>query len=438
MLGLIFVIIAFIFFAVAGLVRPWIGMVGFYFFVFLCPEWNWRWAVSQDFGFQKWIFLTATIGFMLSGFSGNAIRGCIRVACLGLSAFLVLAYISAQSTIDEKLTAFYMSSMWKIVAAALLAVKLLDSPTKIQITLWAITLGHGYNALAITREYLSYGYCRYVYHSRWAWTGSNQIANLAVCAAAISLALVFFSKQLWQKMLAGMIFLLQVHEVMLLESRGCMLGLVGVVLIGVWLMPRSKTNYMAVGFSAIAVLLLAGPSVVQEFSSIFNAGEKQDDSAASRTKLWKAGAKITMDYPLLGVGPYAGQKLVPKYYDGGLDRERKGLHNLIFEISTGCGVPATLGFLSFFCIPGYQSFRILRRAGPKEEFPLEFLPLYVCSVGLVGFFIANMFSAGGLMEGSYSLAVAGCAGVLQIAKPRHSFETQQSSSEWLDSENYSY
>ena len=119
------------------------------------------------------------------------------------------------------------------------------------------------------------------------------------------------------QLVAGLIAGLQVHQIMLMQSRGCMLAVLLIAAAGVLLMPRSPRNYAIICLGFLAASLLAGPSVVDEFSSSFRSGEQLDSSAASRFDLWKAGLRITADYPMLGVGPNAARRLVPlpQYYD---------------------------------------------------------------------------------------------------------------------------
>ena len=417
MLGFLFVFATFFAICACALMRPWVGIVGFYGFVMLEPEWNWRWSLPPDFGFQKWIFACLLIGWVINGFPGQSLRGWPGLACAAFVGFLGLAWISSQQSIDPVLSDFFMDNMWKIVVTAVLAVRLLDAPHKIWAMLWTVSIAHGYNAYAITREYLDLGWCQYVYKTNWAWEGSNQVANLAVCASAASLALLFYAQKTWQKGVAGLIFLLQAHQVMLLESRGCMLGMIGLAATAVILMPKTRVNIRMVVLTAIGISMLAGPSVVEEFQSIFVAEDELDTSADSRKKLWKAGAAITADYPLLGVGPLASERLVPLYYEGGLDAGQKALHNLVFEISTGSGIPATLLYFSFLIIPGLRSLFLLRSPAVRQLTPPELqAALFAACAGLGGFLVANQFSSGALLEGSYTLAATGLAAILVIQR----------------------
>lgn len=132
-----------------------------------------------------------------------------------------------------------------------------------------------------------------------------------------------------------------------------MLGAVLTASLAVWYCPKSPVTNTILVLGATLVVLLAGPSVVREFGSIFGAEEEMDVSAESRFYLWKAGAEIIWEYPWFGVGPGCSSAFVPLYYDFvGLRAENeKALHNLFFEIMCENGIIAGTIYFSFFLLP---------------------------------------------------------------------------------------
>jgi O-antigen ligase len=104
--------------------------------------------------------------------------------------------------------------------------------------------------------------------------------------------------------------------------------------------------------------------------------------------------------------------MVPRYYESGLDAKAKGLHNLFFEIATGCGLPATFFYFAFLLIPCFESARrLIKYRREHIDFRLH-AGMFTAACGIPGFIVSNMFSAGALIEGSYILAVIGGASVL--------------------------
>lgn len=398
---------------VAGLVRPHVALIGYYGFSLLVPNWNWRWSIPEDAGFQKYLAVSCLVGFLVNGLRGNRLRGTPLAACLCFAGYLAVSFASSFSAVDPVLAARYLDLMWKIVLMAVLSVVLIDTPGKLRALMWAALLAQGYNSFRINEDYFRQGYSSLLQGS-WAFLDNNTYGLATIPVMGISVALVTYSARLWQRAVAGGVFLLQAHQLMLSETRG---GMLGALVLGVgclWFMPKNRWTLSIVACGAFAVAALAGPSVVKEFASTFKPREQLDDSAAGRFDLWKAGATITLDYPLLGVGPDNGRRFVPQYYPGGLHGNDKALHNVLFDISTGSGVPGAFFYFAFFGLSWVAAF-VARRDG-RGISEIQAVALAVLC-GLPGFFTAGMFASSPLIESPYLLAVLGCCAYL-VARSR--------------------
>ena len=410
MLGPLIIYPLWIICCIAGVARPWIGVVAFYGCVLLEPNWNWRWTIPEDFAFQKFLALSTIVGFVLNGFPGNRFDKPQRVALGSLLVFLALAYASAFQTIDSTLTSFFMGNMWKIVLMSLLAARLLDSPKKITTFLLVMVFTQGYNALQINEYYFTTGINQFAYRP-WGFKGDNNLySNLTVPVIAASAACSIYSINKWVKLACFAVMILQLHQLMLLESRGAMLSVAVVAPYFLWLMPKTKTTIKVLLIAGVLVAALAGPPVIREFSSIFAAEQQRDSSAASRYKLWRAGVEITKDHPLLGVGPYAAQRLVPRYYEGGEQMTIKGLHNMVFQVTAGCGIPAAIFYFLFYIIPWWYCRKLykLTRFDPGSPDWLKMATLAI-TTALPAYLLASMFSSAALLEPPYALAATGIA-----------------------------
>lgn len=417
MLGPLFVFPLLAFVCLGALWRPAIGAIGYYGFVLLMPEWNWRWSIPTDLQYQKYIAGATLIGLLVSGLRGNRWTTSSGLACTLLTVFLALAFASAQFSILPEATAFYIDAIWKIVLMAIVTVHVIDTPRAVLIGLWTAMIAQGYNAYQINEHYFKTGINWYAYRP-WGMKGDNNLYSiLTVPVMGVSLAIMFGSRELWKKLLAGALFTLQMHQIMLMESRGCMLGSLLMAPVFLWFMPKTPWNWTAVWTAVLLGGLLAGPMVVDELSSSFKAEGERDSSAESRFTLWRAGAAITADYPLLGVGPYAGQRLVPQY--AGYGGNRKGLHNLLFEISTGCGVPATICYFLFFAIAWFVAVQGLRRRKRNPLPEWAEISYLAAAGGIVGYMVSSMFSSGALLETSYMIAAFALATSLILARERY-------------------
>lgn len=405
MLGPLFVFSLLAFVCAASVVRPAIGLIGMYGFLLLDPQWNWRWSLPANFGYQKYIFASLAIGFLLSGFRSQPLSRMSKFGIFSGAVFFSLCWLSTQQSVSPADSEFFMSIMWKQFLVLLLGVFVLDSPKKLRALLIVAALAQGYSAYQINLDYFQTGFMRYAY-TDWGTTGAdnNGYSIITLPILAISFSLALFETGFWRRCLFFGIAVLQAHQIMLMQSRGCMVAGMGMLAVLVWYMPRTKSNMVTLAMALLAGVILAGPSVVEEFSSSFASEGERDSSAESRFYLWQAGVRITRDYPLLGVGPNAARRLVPlpEYYEGGLDQNNKALHNLFFDVSTGVGIP---GFLAYFPLLILPLVHAWRHYDPNDR-ELGAVRLAVFG-GILGYLAASMFSSGLLFESCYILSVTG-------------------------------
>ncbi len=391
-----------VFICITALYKPHFGLIGYFGWVILKPEYLWAWTLPQDLGLQKYIVSATLLGWVVRGFPGNSLHRSSLFGCIGLLIYLLLSWVSSFQSRDPTQTAYFMSVIWKIVLMTILAARLLDTTEKVIALMWVAVLAQGFNAYEINMQYLRDGYSR-VLENGWSFNDSNTYSIATIPIMAFSASLAIFSRHAWQRLLSTVIFILQLHQIFLLESRGCMLGLLALGAV-VWrYIPNTPRKWVITIVTFILVAILAGPPVIKEFSSIFVAPDQRDASAESRFSVWKAGWGITKDYPLLGLGPWGVETTVPYYYPGGLKVERKALHNLFLDLTAGSGVPAAIGYLSFYFLPWFA----LRRYWKKNQVQISDKIRLVCVAvfaALPGFWISSLFSSGLLLESGYLFA----------------------------------
>ena len=399
-----------------GLRRPWVGLIVYYAFVTLEPDWNWRWSIDTTFPYQKYITGCLLLGMFLSGLKKSKVTGLTKYSLYSLAAFVAIAYVSAFQSLNPDYSFRYMGVIWKVVLMAIITVWLIDTPHKLWILMWVVVLCQGYNAYQINLQYFQDGYCRYAING-WGNKGDNNVYSIfTIPIMGISAALSVYGRNNWQLLLAGGVFVMQLHVLMLLESRGTMIGGIFLAAIFAVCVPKSRRVWSMLAAAFLCAVLLAGPSVVDEFTSAFKSEGARDSSADSRFELWKAGAIITKDHAMFGVGPNAGRFVVPQFVDAE-GRDQKALHNLFFEISTGCGLPATLLYLAFFGLIFFPCLSLLRREMNRlPDWAAASTLAVVC--GIPGYWLSSMFSSGALLESSYLLvAIGGVA--LQVYQRVH-------------------
>ncbi len=403
--------------AMAALVRPWIGLVGYLGYALLMPQYIWSWDPTvASFPFQKYLAAATLVGFVLNGLRGNRPRGVALASMLCLVGFLGWSYLAAVGSIRPETTADFLDIVWKLVLMAVVACLLLNTHRRVTVAVWVLILAQAYNAYLINKGYFELGFCRAVWGG-WGGTDNNGYSLITLQIMGLSAAWAYYGRRLWLRLLAGGVFLLQAHQIMLLESRGAMLG--GLVMGGlfVWLVPKDRWSLTMIGGGLLAVAVLAGPSVVEEFSSAFAPQDELDHSAASRFDLWQAGWHITWSSPLVGYGPDCGRYMVPSYYPGGLDGEQKALHNLFFEISTGMGLPALALFLGFLLSVWWACLTRIRDRVGRARLPASAQAVLLgIAIGTPALLVSSMFSSSLQNESQYAVTALGVATLAILAR----------------------
>lgn len=401
----------------AGIFRPFWGLAGYLFLLYLQPEWIWRYDGLSELKYQKYCAICLLIGTVMQGSKGNRLLGWSAVSMYSMFGFLALAWLSSWNSVSPSYSTFYVDVLWKTVLIAFVIVRLIDSPKKAVHLMWAVILGCGFNSFRLNEDYFTTGVTRFINDS-WGLKGDNNVYTLFVFPVMTSSAvLAFTSKDIKYRAVAGFIALLLVHQLMLLESRGGMLGAVLSGALLFFMIRKTWFTYAALVLGISAVFILAGPQVQKEFFSIFASEEERDASAESRFTLWKAAIEITLDYPLLGVGPNAGQVLIPKYAIEYSDWAVKHPHNVFLEISTGCGIPAVMLFFAFFLIPYWHITFFRNKHVNQSEFASSISLSALITVP--GFCLSAMFAGGGMIESIYLFVAIWVGGSVAL-------ETQQS------------
>jgi O-antigen ligase len=400
-----------------GIVRPFWGLCGYLFLVFLQPEWIWRFEGLNrvDFSYQKIIIGSIVIGVMLNLSEGNGLLK-HRLFTLSAGTLVFIAWLSSFGSIQSTSSSVYFDVLWKSVLIMVILFHLTDSPKKVTLVFGAMTAGAFYNSFRLHDDYFAVGWCRWIRDS-WGYKGdSNVICLFEMPCIAAGIAVFFASRNTYARVLAGISVFLLVHQVFILESRGAMLGLVALGLMLFTMIPKTPKVLLLVFVLSSAVAFVAGPPVVKEFSSIFLSQEERDASAESRFKLWSASLKIALDNPLLGVGPNAGQFAIPGYEPIYSGLAAKHPHNVFFEIASGCGFIALAAFLTLGAVPVLLALRIRRKYRGIRDPDLQLLTL-IPIVGMPAIAVTGFFCGGGMVESMYYFSGISLGGL--VAYERH-------------------
>ncbi len=388
-----------------SLFRPWIGIVSYYGFLFLQPKWNWAYSIPREVAFERYIIIAVLIGGVLRCRKLPYIHPLVKLGLFGLFSWICVALLGTYSAIDPAMSNFLFGSLWKIALVAGLSCITFVDPVRMVTLLRVSMLASIYSAFQLTRDYLELGYCRYVIDG-WGWgVGSNQASMIFTGLAMLSLCLMLCDPKIHWRAIAFVTFTLQMHAIMLLESRSSMIGAVAAIGVICYFAPKTQLNLAILTLGLIAGSILAGPGVINEFSSVFTGTNDLDLSARSRFDTWKAGFSAFQTSPIWGHGPnmsgYEVVKYLPEIYMESGETRMKNPHNTPIEVLADYGIVGFVCFYSFTLCNMLAAFLYLRRKDTSIE---ERLALMAGFSGMLAVSLASIFSSCLLVEIYYMCA----------------------------------
>ncbi|WP_169979028.1 O-antigen ligase family protein [Tautonia rosea] len=407
MKGLIFTLLLTYGGAATSLFKPFIGLLVYIAFAILRPDYLWAHSLPQGGRYSLVVALGLLMGWTLHGFgswSFGRAKGVVT-AMLGFWVCLVIAG-SACSNPDHAWR-FMVEPLSKVLLPCLAAITLIDSLEKLKQVTWVMAICLGYLALEFNQQY----YQGQINPNEWNFGGAgdnNFIALYMVIGTAMAFFLGLESKVRWQKLLAFGMMPLMAHVVLFSMSRGGMLALAVVGLVSFLIIPKRPIHYGVFFLSILIVLGLAGPSVQEEFATIFVGDENLDESAKSRIDHWKACIDAMVSDPLTGIGP---AHFTLYAHEFGFT-EGKMAHTTWVLYGAELGAPAMLFILSFYglCIVRLWPYT---RTGAFVPDPWYAGLARMVIASLTGFIIAAQFLPSTGVEPPFYVAIIG-AGVLKL------------------------
>lgn len=390
--------------AFVSLLNPFVGLLIYVCFAIIRPESLWHWSVPAG-NYSRIVAVGLLVGWVLNG-CGNWRLGKAWALAACLAAYWLWAAISATQATDAEVAWSWVEMQGKIVLPVLVGFTLVESIPQLKQLAWVIVLSHGFVAYELNLSYYS-GF-NVIQQVGFAGMDNNSF-SIAMCTSA---GLAFFlglnATAWWQKLLAFASAGLMVHTVFFAFSRGGMLGLVIIAVISFVLIPKKLKHYFTLVAALLVAIRLAGPEVVQRFSSVFVSQESRDESAQSRLDMWKICLQIMSQYPILGLGPHQFPVHAHEY---GLNRGKEA-HSLWLQIGAELGVPGLVFLGSFYAICAARLWPFARGRRPSaNEWYTDTARMVVS--GLTGFAVSAQFVSLPGLESPYYIVLLG-GGVLKL------------------------
>lgn len=390
--------------AVIALFNPFVGLLVYVCFAIIKPEALWYWSVPAG-NYSRIIALSLLAGWGLKGF-GDWKLGRVAGIAFFLVAFQTWMAVSALGAEDQPRAWHHVEEYSKIVLPFLVGVTLINSLDRLRALAWVLVFSEGYLALEMNRNYFS-GF-NSVREIGFATLDNNGIAITMVTAAGLAFFLGLSERRLWARCLGFAAAGLAAHVVLFSNSRG---GMVALILSGIvsFILIRKKPSHYVWFLVAVAVgVRLAGPPVIERFSTMFADADERDTSAESRLLLSKTCLQIIRDYPLFGVGPAQFGVVVQNYgWPAG-----KEAHTTWLQAGAEEGIPGMFFLLSFFLLMIARAWSLMRTRSVALE-PLADIARMVIA-GLVGYMISAQFVTTHGVELPYYIVLLG-AGAVKIA-----------------------
>jgi O-antigen ligase len=335
---------------------------------------RWRnWVLRDRFNYIAWAWaLVAVASVALSGtFSHYAGRALFVLA--GYLSMYFLVTISVKK--ESQMTALMTALLWSTLLVSLIG-----------IYQWVIS---DYGGLA-TALYSPA-------ESNLKWDGrvpsllyySNSLAGYLnlVLPIAIAIWIVRPNKKLRRLALANLF--LGGMALILTESRGGLVALGAVALVGVWCFLRRPAARLAAFTALLAIVLVALPLMVS-FSEHF--AEIEESNALARLELWAAAWSMFRSSPVLGVGYgnfrelYAPLLEVDWIPEGAYDA-----HNIYLQALSETGVIGFAVFVFLFAWAMRMAWRQLRIPQKPLDKIIGFAALGACISVLVHGLVDYLF-----------------------------------------------
>lgn len=252
---------------------------------------------------------------------------------------------------------------------------------------------------------------------------TNRFAQVMLMLVPLGIFRIIDERRLSLRLLAGVFTLIVTLGVVLSFSRGGAVAL-GVLAIAFVVLRLVRARYLIVLLVALALILVAFPQYTSRLASLASVGELDagvtsavDNSLLSRATETLASALVTVDHPIIGVGP----DMFPIYYEqyaqvvGILIRNdaAREAHNLYLGVSAELGIPGLIVFL----IIAYKTVRMLldaRRASRRTRPDLERLTTPFL-LALMTYYVTGMFLHLSFIRYYWlMLAIAGAAAIITL------------------------
>ena len=409
----------------AALINPFYGFLAYVTLALLRPDFMWAHSISGG-RFSKIVAIVMLASWVMRGF-GNWKLGRARVPVFLFIGYFLWCVLLAFMAPHQKEAWYYVEQMAKILLPFLVGITTCRTERHLKLLAWTIVLCTGYVCFEMNVYY--FGGYNFLYLVGFGGVDNNSAAIGFVTGLGVAFFL-FLSEDSWvKKAVIGACMAFILHAILFSFSRGAMLATGIGVTISFFITKKKQEHYVLFGIAALAVVLLAGPSVRERFLLTFMKDKRgqREASAQSRIDLWADCWTVFQRDPVFGCGP--DHWPLPAHTFGW--KKGKEAHSLWVQTATETGLPGIIMFSGFYLMCIWRSWRLLRQI-PERAQPWFGHSCRITIAALCGFGVAAQFVSLEALEVPYYVALLGCGNLVLYERLRASGAIAPEDSDWRD------
>lgn len=330
----------------------------YFAFAIITPEAMWYWAVPRG-NYSRTIAIALLIGWVLQRFGTWKFYGAAPII-YSLIGFWLWAALSSQASEYPQVAWNFLTPFAKILLPIVVAMTTINTVQQVKILAWVLALSQGYIAYEFNIQYIFDRFNRATSAEGYARMDNNSLCIAMVTGCGLAFFIALRDTVIWRKWFMFMIAAMLAHVPMFGDSRGAMLSLVITGVATFFLIPKQPKHYAIFLLAVVVGLRMAGPVVVERFSTIFVDDDRRDKSSQSRLDLWEGCWRVMQEYPLLGIGADCWP-LVSDVYTDNLYKKGKEAHSVWFQTGAELGFPGLFLLANWYGLTCWRLWVITRR-----------------------------------------------------------------------------
>lgn len=365
--------------------RPYIGVLVWSWLAYMSPH-RLTWSAAFDFRFSVVVGAVLLVSVAVSREPKRMIWTPLTIIWV---LFFFWTWLTTQFAFFPEDAALEWSRWWKINLTSFITLLVMQSRQRLHLLVWVIALSLAFYGVKGGVFGILTGGANMVYGPEGSFIGDNTSIGLALIMA---LPLVRYAQleatRKWVRLALTATMILTAVAILATQSRGALLGILGMVAFLVMKSPSRLRAMLLVAVLAPTLFFFMPSSWHEKMGTI--SSYEEDGSALGRINAWWFAFNLAKDRPIVGGGFRTfDETLFQKYAPNPEDVH--DAHSIYFEIMAEQGFIGfflfmTLGILAFFTARW-----TIKQARARPDLSWAVNMAAMIQVSLVGYAIAGAF-----------------------------------------------